>query len=428
MARVKLTACLAALTLSAAACGADGTSIETTPAASVPGLSEPAPSSTVAAATVEAVSDAELVSVVAASNGLATDLYRVLADDTDDNMALGTWSISEGLALPFVGARGATAEQMADVLGYVLPGDAQHEAFWTLRQQLRSRQNDGLSLTLANRLFGQEGFTFLDEFLADQSRFYEAPLGTLDFANDPEMARGVINDWTALQTNDLIPELFPEGSISANSRLVLVNAIHLDANWHFPFNAELTRLEPFTRSDGSTINAEMMNFNEFLPSAITEAYSAVQLPYEGQEMSMVAVLPRDDLATFEAGLGADLIAEVQSSLAHNGIHLRLPKFEIESHASLVGPLRELGLELPFSAADFSGMTGVADLSIAAIEHEAVVKIDEVGTEAAAATGSDMQSSHGPTVEFDRPFLFWVQDDATGQLLFLGRIANPDPVG
>lgn len=424
----RVAALLAVLSLMTAACGADSAGTEVAPTVSVPGLAEPEPSVAAETAAVEPVTDAELASLVVANNGFAADLYRVLADDSEDNLALGPWSISEGLALPYTGARGATADQMADVLGYVLPGDTQHEGFWTLRQQLRARQNDGLSLTTANRLFGQEGFTFLDSFLADQSRFYEAPLGTLDFASDAEAAREAINDWTAARTNDLIADLFPPGSIVGNTKLVLVNAIHLDANWFYPFNKDLTRLEPFARPDGSTINAEMMSFNEFLPSVFTEDYSAVQLPYEGQEMSMVVLLPRQAMASLEAGLDADLIAEVQSTLIHGGIHLGLPKFEVSYHTSLVDPLRELGLELPFDDADFSGMTGAANLRIAAIEHEAFVQIDETGTEAAAATGTDMADSHGPTISFDKPFLFWVQDDVTGQVLFLGRINDPDPVG
>ncbi len=429
----RLMAVLAGLALAAAACGDSGTDAggRLEPAADpvIEGVSVPPTSTEAPITVVEPVTAAELETLIRANNDFAAELYRKLADDSGDNLALGTWSISSGLALPFVGASGSTADQMAGVLGYVLPGDTQHRGFHTLRQELLDRQNDGVSMAIANRLFGQAGYGFLDRFLAAESAFYDAPLATVDFAADAELARAAINDWTAERTNDRITDLFPTGSISSNTRLVLVNAIHLDANWHYPFNPELTRLEPFLTADGSRVNVEMMKFHEFLPLVETADYQAVRLPYEGQQMSMVAVLPTGPLAGLESGLGAAFFDAVDAGLSDSGIHLSLPKFEISSHHDLIGPLGELGLSEPFEGdADFSAMTGERGLFIASIQHGAFVQIDEEGTEAAAATGTDMALSHGPTIVFDRPFLFYIQDDVTGQVLFLGRVTNPDPAG
>ncbi len=421
----RLTALLMGLTLMATACGTDPEATEIGAEPDVEGVTQPVPSAEATVTAVEPVSDEELAILITSNNNFSADLYRTLADDDTDNLALGTWSVSEGLALPFVGARGSTAAQMAEVLRYDLQGDTLHEAFHTLRGELLDRQNDRLSMSIANRLFGQEGFGFLDDFLADQSAYYEAPLATVDFGH-PEAAREAINEWTSARTNDKITELFSPGSIDITTRLVLVNAIHFDADWHFPFNPDLTRLESFTTLDGDGVNVEMMNFNEYLPIAEIGEHIAVELPYSGEEMSMIVVRPGGSLDTLEADLDAGFFASVRSGLDRSGIHLSLPKFELSSHHDLIPPLRELGLSEPFDNADFSGITGGRDLFIAAVEHEAFVRIDEAGTEAAAATGTAMAGSHGPTIVFDQPFLFYVQDNATGAVLFLGRVTNPDP--
>ncbi len=139
---------------------------------------------------------------------------------------------------------------------------------------------------------------------------------------------------------------------------------------------------------------------------------------------MIVIVP-EDLTAFEGDLDPALLDQIRGSIRDGGIHLTLPKFELSYHASLMDPLRDLGLELPFGpGADFSGMTGSTDLWISAIEHETFVKVDERGTEAAAATGTMMALSHGPTVNVNRPFIFVIQDDATGTILFLGRVTNP----
>lgn len=372
---------------------------------------------------VEPVDGDTLAELVAGNTELALDLFGILAAD-GSNTLLGPASISEGLALPFLGARGATAIEMADVLNYTLQDAEFHAAMTALRTELGSRQNDQLEMAVANRVFGQEGFGFLDEYLADLSRWYEAPLGTVDFFGDPEAARDQINAWTADQTNDRIPELFPQGSVTSKVRLALVNAIYLKADWHFPFNPDGTEPAPFTLPDGSEVDVDMMSFNEFLPSGFGKAWAAVQLPYAGEAMSMIVVVPTN-LGRFRANLTPEKLERIRSSINEGGIHLRMPKFELSYHSSLVEPLQELGLSLPFGdAADFSGMTGSAGLFIDAIEHETFVKVDEEGTEAAAATGTLMAVSHGPTVWVDKPFIFWIQDDATGAILFLGQVTDP----
>jgi serpin B len=232
------------------------------------------------------------------------------------------------------------------------------------------------------------------------------------------------HQWTAEQTADRINELFPAGTIDPTTVLALVSATYLDAPWHFPFNRELTSPERFGRLDGTTASVPTMHFNEYLPSGLGEGWQAVRLPYRGRQLSMIVIVP-DDLRAFEAQLDSEVLDSVRNTITDGGIHLSLPRFSLSYHASLIPSLRTLGVESAFGdEADFSGITGAPGLSISAIEHETFVEIDEEGTEAAAATGTAMAGSHGPTVAVDRPFLFVVQHDKTGAVLFAGRIADP----
>jgi len=372
---------------------------------------------------VDQIDDAALSRLVANNTAFALELLNVLAED-EGNVLIGPASISEGLAMPYLGARSDTAEQMAEVLHYGLGPETLHRGFATLRSRLISRANDALELAMANRVFGQERFGFLDSYLADLSRYYESPLGTIDFDGDPEEARQQINDWTSEQTAERIPELFPPGSIDPLTRLILVNATYLTADWYFPFNPANTKPAPFTRPDGSQVTVDMMNFNEHLPSGSGQDWQAVTIPYSGEQLSMLVIVPTD-LEKFLAAFDATNLAEIREAITEGGIHLHFPKLELREHTDLIPPLEQLGLTMPFEVdADFSGMTGTPGLFIDSIEHETYIKVDEVGTEAAAATGSSMLASHGPTVVVDRPFLFLIFDGPTGAILFLGLVTDP----
>jgi serpin B len=136
------------------------------------------------------------------------------------------------------------------------------------------------------------------------------------------------------------------------------------------------------------------------------------------------VIVPDDLAAFEQGLDVPRLQQIQASIKPGGIHLSLPRFNARTHLSLVKTLAEMGMPSAFGDADFSGMTRGGGLFLAAVEHEVVVEVDEEGTEAAAASGGAMASSHGPTVTVDRPFLFVIHDEPTGAVLFLGRVTDP----
>ncbi len=364
----------------------------------------------------------DLTALVAGNTAFALDMFTTLGAVTpDENIALGPYSISQAMAMLYAGARGVTAEEMRAALHFEVELPQFHPTFNGLDLELLSRNGD-ITLRIANQLWAQTGFDPLPEFLDVLTESYDAPLALLDFASDAEAARGTINEWVEEATGDKIPMLFPRGTIMSNTKLVLTNAVYLDAPWKYKFESSETRPQPFTLLDGSQVMVDTMHFNDFLPSGSGDGWQAVELPYRGDEVSMIAVVP-DDLAAFEAALTPARLEEILNAIEDGGIHLSLPRFTFSYHASLVDAFRALGAPSLFDGADLSGIAA-GGLFVSAIEHEAFIEVDEEGTRAAAATGVAVAESHGPTVQFDRPFLFFIVDRPTSTLLFLGRVVDP----
>jgi serpin B len=368
---------------------------------------------------------ADFTAVVAAQNALTVRLLAGLRDSGGDrNLAVGGFSLHQVLAMLYAGARGTTAADMQRVLEWTMPPDRLHAAMNALDLELGTRAQD-VTLAMANRVWGQKGLPLRNEFLDVLARNYGAPLAVTDFAADPERARAAINDWVERATGDKIAELFPGGSIHGQTRLVLANAMYLDAPWKYKIDPARTAKAPFRLLDGTQATVDMMHYDEFLPSASDPQWQAVEIPYRGDELAMVVIVP-SDLRTFEAQLTPQKLGQIFSRIQEGGIHLSLPRFEVSFHTSLKQALTGLGLGSLFAGADLSGITGSADLSVEHFEHEVFVEVDEEGTRAAAATGAALPASHGPAVTVDRPFLFAIRDRPTGTLLFLGRVVDPRP--
>ena len=237
----------------------------------------------------------------------------------------------------------------------------------------------------------------------------------------------MINEWVAEQTNDRIDELLPASALTPDTVMVLVNAVALDAPWEFPFDPAATADQPFTRPDGSTVDVPTMHYDEYLPSAVTDTYQAVELPYGGGALSMVVIVP-NDLAAFESSLTVESLTSAVDSVADGGIHLSLPRWQARTHVELNETLAALGMPTAFiPAADFTGMVDGVGLWIDRVEHEAFVEVDEDGTRAAAATAGVMAASHGPTIAVNRPFLYVIRDRGAGTILFIGRVTDPSVI-
>jgi len=378
----------------------------------------------------------DLAALVDGNNKFAFDLYVALKE-TQGNLFYSPYSISQALAMTYVGARDDTEKEMAGTLHLTLPQDRLHPAFNSLDQQLKARgqgakgkDGKGFRLNIVNAIWGQVGYSFLADYLDMLAQNYGAGLRPLDFRTAPESSRQVINKWVEDQTEQRIKDLIPAGGIDPLTRLVLTNAIYFNAAWANSFEKNLTRPEPFHLLDGATEDVPMMRQTEQLGYAAADGYQAVSLPYDGRELEMVVLLPDEGkFAEFEKSLDADRAGSIISGIVPKQVALSLPRFKFESEFDLGKILADMGMPTAFSSmADFSGMTGNRDLSISKVVHKAFVGVDEAGTEAAAATAVIMRATAMPVkpleVTIDRPFIFLIRDIQTGSIIFVGRVANP----
>jgi serpin B len=382
------------------------------------------------------VDESNLEELSQANAAFALELYQVLRKD-HENLFYSPYSISVALALAYAGARGETEQQMADAMHYTLSQERLHAAFNALDQALASRgegamgkDGQAFQLHVANAIWGQQDYSFLDAYLDVLALNYGAGLRLVDFVKAPEEARVTINDWVSEQTENKIDDLIPAGAIDALTRLVLTNAIYFNAAWAKPFDEKQTEDGSFRLLDGSQVTVPMMKQVESLGYAMGKGYQAVELPYDGNELSMVILVPDEgQFGAFEDALDADRLEGIVQDLRYVQVALSMPQFKIESSMSLTDALAAMGMPAAFSDdADFSGMTGNHDLAISDVVHKAFVSVDESGTEAAAATAVIMKLTAMPaeplTVTIDRPFIFAIRDIQTGSLLFVGRVVDP----
>jgi len=375
--------------------------------------------------------------LVEGNSAFAFELYQAALKGKEGNLFYSPHSISLALGMTYAGARGDTAGQMATTLHFMLEQDRLHPAFNWLDAELARRgegaqgkDGEGFRLNIVNAIWGQKDYEFLTNFLDLLAENYGAGLRILDFINETEKSRLTINDWVSDQTEGRIEDLIPQGAIDALTRLVLTNAIYFNAAWECPFDEDMTADGPFYLLDGGKVTVPMMKQTESFGYTKGEGYQAVELLYDGDELSMVILLPASgNFEAFEEGLQAQKVSDIISGLQLTEVALTMPKFEFESEFSLKDTLAEMGMPIAFSgAADFSGMTGNPELCISEVVHKAFVAVDEAGTEAAAATAVIMKLTAVPEppvpVTIDRPFIFLIRDIETGAILFVGRVLNP----
>jgi serpin B len=339
--------------------------------------------------------------------------------------------------MTWTGARGKTRDEMTKVLHLGNDPKAMTASAGKLLASFNDPKKTDYTLSVVNRLFGEKTLAFEPDFLAVTKNDFSAPLSAVDFKHASEPVRLDINAWVEKQTHDKIPEILPPRSLSDLTRLVLVNAIYLHADWANPFAKEATAAQAFHLDGDKTVDVQTMHDDKMLRFAAAEGVKVVDMPYKGSDLSMTFLLPDDasQLAALEqkveqGGIDA-LVAKEQQKL----VRMALPKFKVASSAAITlsDPLKKLGMPDAFvdGIADFSGMSKAEVLHIAEAYHKAFVAIDEQGTEAAAATAVVMDGEAAimpaqPQAEFtaDHPFLFAIRDTKSGMILFLGRVANP----
>lgn len=383
------------------------------------------------------VSEEELATLVSGNRAFALDMYRELAVKEQGNLFFSPHSISQALAMTYVGARSQTEVQMADALHFDLEQAALHPSFNALDLALMSRgegaqgQDDkGFRLKIANAIWGQKGYGFMEDYLDVLAMSYGAGLRLLDFENQTEQARLTINAWVSEQTEKKIPELLQPGDVIELTRMVLTNTIYFNAAWKEVFPEELTYKDEFALLDGNTVTTDFMTQSKSFWYTQQEAYDAIELPYDGEEVSMLIIAPAS--GQFEqvlVDLDGTLLQEIETSLIEEYVQVVVPKWEFRSKWSTKKHLKALGMTdaFDFSLADFSGINGgIEPLYVHDVVHEAFVSVDERGTEAAAATAVVLAGfgEPPPLVSIDRPFIFVIRDNPTGALLFVGHVLNP----
>jgi len=377
--------------------------------------------------------------LVKGNTTFAFNLYQALRL-LDGNMVYSPYSISLAFAMTYGGARGNTADQMARTLHYDLNEAQFHPAFNILDLDLAGRSSqatdaageDRFQLSIANSLWGQDGWRFLPDYLDLLAVNYGAGMRLVDFENAPENARKRINNWVSDQTKKRNRDIIPAGAINPLTRLVLANAIYFKATWEHEFDPNVTTKGPFTLLDGNTVDVDMMGFKseEQLPYAAGDGWQAVALPYKGGLTDMIIIVPDSGkFESFEASLTAELYNQIVSALQQQGVHLSMPKFTFESYYPLRDILSGMGMQDAFDEqrADFSGIDGQHILYIGEALHKAFIAVDEKGTEAAASTiviGMASSMPHGIFLNIDRPFFYVIRDSPSGSILFMGRVINP----
>jgi serpin B len=373
--------------------------------------------------------------LAAGMNRFALDLFRA-ARSPSSNFAIAPASLGPAIAMVYEGARGATAEEIAKVVSLPSDREAMRAEFQAL---IRRWQGGGpgrpYRLVTASSVWAQLGFDFQGEYLQILQNSYGAVVSAVDFQNEPERARRAINAWVDKKTNRLIPELISPGMIETTTRLVVASAIAFKADWVFKFQAEHTHPADFHVTPDRIVPARTMHQGVELAYAEADDVQVVELPYRGSDFAMVVILPRkaDGLAGVEASLTAERLDGWLGKLAPREVNLALPKFQTEASRDLTATLSAMGMPSAFTkSADFSGMSEDAALWISSLIHKAVVKVDEEGTEAAAATAAIMKHPPGPVhvrkppVEFraDHPFVYAIRDTKTRMILFLGHVVDP----
>jgi serine protease inhibitor len=364
-------------------------------------------------------------------NSFALDMYRELASDKG-NVFFSPASISTALAMTWAGAKGTTAEETARVLHL---GPDRNRVLADYHQLLKklNAPDSTHTLAVANRIWGQEDFPFRPQFTANIQHFFGGGFQSVDFRNAAEKERTMINQWVADHTSGKIQDLLPQGSIDKDTRLVLTNAVYFLGNWVFPFPEDRTSEEDFHKATGASVKTPTMKLTKNLAYYSNDSLAMVALPYKGRNLDFLIILPheKDGLPELETALTATDLDTKIKDMKSQRVDVWLPRLEFSQSFSLNQKLQQLGMKQAFEngRADFSGMTDKAGLFITSVVHKSFLKVDEHGTEAAAATGISIgvTSMPAPPIKFvaDHPFLFLIRHKETGTILFLGRLENPE---
>ncbi len=371
-----------------------------------------------------------------AAQEFTVKMYRELAGKEQGNLFFSPFSVSSALGILHGGAKGDTALEIAGALGYA--DDKLREELGALTQKFNA-PGKPYQLSVANALWADKTFALRKEYSEAMEKSYGAGSENVDFVHQAEAARGTINQWVEQRTKDRIKDLLPAGSLDNTTRLVITNAIYFKGDWNLKFDKSATKDEPFHLADGKDVTAPLMQ-RHFREARFGEADGAqlLELPYKGKELSMVLILPPkgEAMAKFESGLTAEKLGGLLGHLGRRDVDVFLPRFKFTTGIYELTPmLKSMGIAKVFEAgkADLTGLSDSPEssqLCVSGVYHKAFILVDEEGSEAAAATGvvvatrAALRPEEPKVFRADRPFVFLIRDQASGTILFMGRLNDP----
>jgi serpin B len=396
--------------------------------------------------------DEDALALANGNNDFCCDLYHEFINDREGNFVYSPYSIYLAFAMAYAGARGNTATEIADTLHFNLPADAIPAAFQKLNEIIsqpdtstcfdvpsdgnldfeNTVEKENYTLNIANALWGQEGYPFLSPYINTVDKYYGGGLESLDFTGNPEKVAEIINEWIGEQTEDRINDIISPSSIGPLTKLIITNAIYFFAYWENQFDENDTEDKPFHLINEEVIDVPTMHQKLLMDYTEGYGYQAVILQYKSSELDMIIVLP--DIDTFEAfdrSLDSLKLKAIVNKMESREVDLALPKFEYTSkYEDMRDTFQKLGIVDAFKdgVANFSGITEIENLYIENVIHQTFILVNEEGTEAAAATVIPMAGSPPPpppaTFTADHPFIYFIQHQKTGAILFMGRVLNP----
>jgi serpin B len=369
----------------------------------------------------------KLNSLVNSLNKFSFDFYQKISENTNENIFFSPYSIFVALSMAYEGARGNTSAQMYNLLDFLQNDSATKGSFGKIYNLLNQKQT-GYKINTANAFWVQQNYPFLPDYINILENYYMAEANELDFSKNVEAAK-IINSWIENQTNGKIKDMIDSGALSELTRLVLTNAIYFKGLWENPFDPKYTSQVDFKVNSSKTIKVDMMSLSDSTFNYTeTDELQILKLPYQGNDLSMLVILPKENNVSIVDSLLNNLnIEDWNSSLHEIKINVDIPKFKFKTEYNLNNILTKMGMIDAFSAvdADFSGMDGTKNLFISDILHKAYVEVNEEGTEAAAATAVIITTSiTSTTFNVDHPFVFLIQHESTGAIIFMGKIMNP----
>ena len=370
--------------------------------------------------------------LVNGNTAFAFNLYGELAKEhPNKNILFSPYSISQAMAMTYAGARNNTAKQMEKVLQFHNQKEL-HTSFSKLNIQLRNNA-DSITINIANGLWVQKGYKFIPKYFELIKTNYNTPLSNVNFKKKRCRNKAIknINNWVEEKTDKQISQLIEPSDLTEDTRLVLVNAINFYGEWLNAFNKDKTKTEVFKSLNGEQ-KVEFMSQKGKYYYYDDDLISAVQIPYKGNNQSMIIILPLKDDGINELDKTCDpyYLKNILSDMQKVSVKLSIPKFTTESSAELKQTFKKMGITDAFTkAADFTGMTEKNDLKIDKVIHKAKIEISEEGTKAAAATAVTVirKTAFIPTTIFNanHPFIYLIHDNKTGTILFMGKLASVD---